>query len=174
MPGWGPSCWWWPRQQTIGCSTGCQGPSPTRACGGTAWATSATCRQTASVSPPARVRAAPGERAGRTSGPKDTCIPDGELCGSKREREQPKVTHMEGAELVLQGCFLAAVTRGAGLQVKLGEAAFPDASKVSCTATGASVTKQHFLNIYYGPRTMLGTRGYRRNMGPEFAKCCIM
>lgn len=80
---------------------------------------------------------------------------------------------MEGAELGLQGCFLAAVSRGAGLKVKLGEVAFPDASKVSCTAVGASVTKQHFLNMYYGPRTTLGTGGYRRNMGPEFAKYCI-
>lgn len=49
VPGWGPSCWWWPQRQTTGCSTGCRGPSPTRACGDTAWATSATCRQRASV-----------------------------------------------------------------------------------------------------------------------------
>lgn len=63
VPGWGPSSWWWPQRQTTGCSTGCRGPSPTRACGGIAWAASATCRRTASVRLWGRVWATPGVRA---------------------------------------------------------------------------------------------------------------
>ena len=91
VPGWGPSSWWWPRQPTTGCSTGCRGPSPTRACGVTAWAPSATCRQKALV----RLRALPGTKASRGAEPysrRAPCFAGGEPCGSERERVQPKVT----------------------------------------------------------------------------------
>lgn len=80
VPGWGPSSWWWPPRQTTGCSTGCRGPSPTRACGDTAWAPSATCRRRASVRLRNGVWALLGTRASRRAEPYSRRAPSPPFC----------------------------------------------------------------------------------------------
>ena len=140
MPGWGLSSWWWPQQQTTGCSTGCQGPLPTRVYGAIAWATSATCRRRALV----RLRAEPGLGSGLRLG--------AEPVAQRRKGTNPRSLSMEGTKLGFQFCSAIADRADGGSGGRDDTCAH---SRRQAWQAGLGLPEQWFLNRYYVSRTAL-------------------